>query len=107
MTALTSPLRILSSSSLSVPSTSQTPSIEANAAFTWPEAAVRSRSANPYEGGLGLPEKINPNVTTKINGNAMVQNSAARSRTKLFVLAMVRGGGGFTWRQSGGVRGGG
>src|SRR6187402_1205085 len=89
MTALTSPFRILSSSSASVPSTSETPSIASNAASISPEAADLSRSAKPYDAGGGSPEKMSPKITTKISGKATVQNSAARSRRKLLRLATV------------------
>src|SRR6266576_4138847 len=36
------------------------------------------------------PVKIDPNRMTKISGKASVQNSAARSRVKLLMLAIVR-----------------
>src|SRR5262245_18207801 len=89
MTALTSPSRILSSSSSWVPSTRDTPSVAANAARICSEAGDPSRSAKPYDAGVGLPEKISPKITTKISGKAIVQNSAARSRMKLLRLARV------------------
>ncbi len=87
-----------------MPSTSVTPSIDSNADFTAADAAEPSRSANPYEVGTGFPVKMSPKTTTKISGNAIVQNSAARSRMKLFKLATVRRKRAFMPRQSRSVR---
>src|SRR5690349_13967665 len=39
---------------------------------------------------------MDPNSTTKISGNASVQNSAARSRVKLLMFATVRSSSAFT-----------
>ena len=56
-----------------------------------PTAGVPSWSTQPTaKWSVPPPEKIVPNRTTKMTGNASVQNSAARSRTKLWMLATVR-----------------
>jgi hypothetical protein len=39
---------------------------------------------------LPPPEKMRPKRTMKMTGKASVQKSAARSRTKLLALAIVR-----------------
>src|SRR4051794_33675777 len=90
MTDATSPLFIWATRSASDPSTSFTLSIDPNAALSWADAGDASRSAKPIDRSLLPPEKIEPNRITKINGNARVQNSAARSRVKLLMLATVR-----------------
>src|SRR6266550_5228164 len=90
MTAETSPLRMRASRSASVPSTSLTFETEAKAPSSVADAGVPSRSAKPIVRSLFPPEKIDPNRITKISGKASVQNSAARSRVKLLMLATVR-----------------
>jgi hypothetical protein len=50
---------------------------------------VPSRSTQPSLIDVLLPWKIRPKRTTKISGKANVQNSAARSRMKLRILAML------------------
>src|SRR5215208_5942888 len=90
MTAASWPSRICAVSSVSVPSTSFTFRRPANAARSCCEAAVRSSSPKPIVRSLLPPEKIAPNRKMKIRGKASVQNRAARSRTKLRILATVR-----------------
>src|SRR3954470_9458055 len=90
MTAERSPFFIRARRSSSAPSTSLTDEIVPNAPFSWADAGDPSRSANPIERTLFPPEKIDPNRITKISGNASVQNSAARSRVKLRMWAIVR-----------------
>jgi hypothetical protein len=90
MTGDTSPLRIRASRSASEPSTSLTFGIEPNALLSAVEAGVWSRSTKPIVHARLPPEKIEPKRITKINGKARVQKSAARSRLKLLMLAMVR-----------------
>ncbi len=65
--------------------------VRATASRIWPAAGVPSWSthATVYS-GVPPPEKIVPKSTMKMTGNAIVQKSAARSRTKLLRLAMVR-----------------
>src|SRR5439155_4362827 len=100
MTATTSPFFIEASSSSSVPSTIFRFHSAAKAPFSWPDAGVPSRSANPIDRSLLPPVKIDPNSNTKISGKASVQKRAARSRVKLLMLATVRRSSGRIGRSS-------
>ena len=89
MIASTLPVFIWSVAVASSSSVRTTSLIEANEARNAVEPAEASESTQASLIEVLPPWKIRPKRTTKISGKANVQKSAARSRTKLRMLAML------------------
>src|SRR3954471_24308728 len=85
----TSPVSIFAFDSSKVPSVRSTGALAANAARSAFAACPPSWSTQARSYWAPLPEKIVPKRITNTTGNASVQKSAARSRTKLFRLARL------------------